>query len=170
MLLRAAYNNVTKVVNVDLNGVAVPGGSVAIGTFEHPNITYPDSVVIYHGVRDLLYKRKHANPAQAGAFPNNITDMSSISIQTTLVLPVVPLVSIDSTTPAGNLAVAATRQITTAFTPTNATDKRLTYTSSHPTRATVSASGLVTGVAVGAVTITITGEGGKTDTVTITVV
>lgn len=169
MLLRAAYNNTTGVVNVDLNGVALPGGSVSIGTFEHPDITYPDSVVIYHAVRDLLYKRKHANPTQAGMFPDNITNMDKIKIQTTLVLPLVPLTGMDSTAPAGNLAVAGTKQITNTFTPANATDKRVTYTSSMPGRATVNSSGLVTGVAAGAVTITVTANG-ATDTVNITVV
>lgn len=168
MLLRAGLNNTTKVVNVDLNGIALPGGSVAIGTFEHPDIAYPDSVVIYHAVRDLLYKRKQSNPAQAGSFPDNITDMAGISIQTTLKLPVVPLTGLDSTAPAGNLGVGATKQITNVFTPANATDKRVTYASSNTGRATVSATGLVTGVAAGAVTITVTGNG-VTDTVAITV-
>lgn len=168
MLLRAGFNNTTKVVNVDLNGVALPGGSTAIGTFEHPDITYPDSVVIYHAVRELLYKRKQSNPAQAGSFPDNITDMAGIKIQTTLQFPVVPLTGLDSTAPAGNLAVAATKQITNVFTPANATDKRVTYASSNTGRATVSATGLVTGVAAGAVVITVTANG-ATDTVAITV-
>jgi uncharacterized protein YjdB len=168
MLLRAAFNNTTKVVNVDLNGVAIPGGSTAIGTFEHPDIEYPDSVVVYHAVRELLYKRKQSNPAQAGTFPDNITDMAGISIQTTLKFPVVPLTGLDSTAPAGNLAVAGTKQITNVFTPANATDKRVTYASSNTGRATVSATGLVTGVAAGAVTITVTANG-ATDTVAITV-
>lgn len=168
MLLRATYNNGTGVVNVDLNGAAVPGGHVAIGTFQHPDITYPDSVVIYHAVRDLLYKRKQSNPAQAGMFPNNITDMEKISIQTTLVLPLVPLTGLESTAPAGNLAVAGTKQITNVFTPANASDKRVTYVSDMPARATVNSTGLVTGVAAGAVVITVTGAG-VTDTVAITV-
>lgn len=169
MLLRAAYNPTTKVVNVNLNGVAVPGGSVAIGTFQHPDIDYPDSVVIYHGVRDLLYKRSATNPAVTASFPDNFTDMAGISINTTLVFPLVDLVSIDATAPAGNLAVAATHQITTTFTPADATDQRLTYASSVPGKATVSASGLITGVQAGTTVITITGAGGVTDTINVTV-
>jgi hypothetical protein len=169
MLLRATYNPTTKMVNVNLNGIAVPGGSVAIGTFQHPDIDYPDSVVIYHGVRDLLYKRSATNPTANATFPDNITDMANISIQTTLAFPLVDLVSIDATAAAGNLAVGATRQIATAFTPANASDKRLTYVSSVPGKATVSATGLITGVQAGATVITITGAGNKTDTINITV-
>lgn len=169
MLLRAVYNPTTRVVNVDLSGVAVPGGSTLIGTFNHPDITYPDSVVIYHGVRDLLYKRSAANPANTAMFPDNITDMENIKIQTTLVFPLVDIISIDATAEAGNLLIGATRQINVAFTPEDTSDKRLTYVSSHPARATVSATGLVTGVGAGVATITVTGATGLTDTVAITV-
>lgn len=55
-----------------------------------------------------------------------------------------------------------TRQINVAVSPSNATNKALTWSSSNETIATVSSTGLVTGVAVGGpVTITVTTEDGS---------
>ena len=69
-----------------------------------------------------------------------------------------------------SIAVAGTQQLTVTPTPGDASSA-VTYTSSDPTKATVSSSGLVTGVAAGASTITITSvlDGGVTDTVAVTV-
>lgn len=78
--LKVAFNSTTKVATVlDASG-SVPSGSVEIGTFVHPDATYPDSYVIYHGVRELLYKRDKADPSQEGFWPNNYTDMQSVTI------------------------------------------------------------------------------------------
>lgn len=78
--LKVTFNKTTNVVTVlDASG-SVPSGSVNIGQFDHPDLTYPDSLVIYHGVRDLLNKRSAKDPSQAALFPNNITAMQSISI------------------------------------------------------------------------------------------
>lgn len=78
--LKVGFNKTTNVATVlDASG-SIPGGSVEVGTFVHPDATYPDSLVIFHGVRDLLYKRSAKNPAEAGFWPNNIVDMQSISI------------------------------------------------------------------------------------------
>lgn len=78
--LKIAFNKTTNVATVLDSGGSVPGGSVEVGTFEHPDATYPDSLVIYHGVRDLLYKRSAKDPSEAGFWPNNIVDMQAISI------------------------------------------------------------------------------------------
>ena len=78
--LKVVYKASTKEARVLDSGTATPSGFVAVGTFAHPDATYPDSVVIYHGVRDLLYKRSAANPANTAMFPNNITNMQEISI------------------------------------------------------------------------------------------
>lgn len=79
--LRASYNPTTRKATVSPVAVAAPGGSVNIGTFEHPDPVYPGSVVMYHGVRDLLYKRSAKNPAETAMFPNNITDMDRVAIE-----------------------------------------------------------------------------------------
>ena len=78
--LKVVYKASTKEAQVLDSGAATPGSFTAVGTFVHPDATYPDSVVIYHGVRDLLYKRSAANPANTAMFPNNITNMQEISI------------------------------------------------------------------------------------------
>ncbi len=166
-LLRVAYNPTTRVANVAAANAAVPGGSVNIGTFNDPDLTYPDSVVIFHGVRDLLYKRSHANPANAAMFPENITDMDRVTITKT---PVIPVTAFEINATAGNIAVAGTRQITPTFLPADATNKTVTYASSNTGVATVNSSGLVTGVAAGTAVITATaGDNGMTDTISVTV-
>ena len=78
--LKIAFNKTTNVATVLDSGGSVPSGSVEVGTFEHPDATYPDSLVIYHGVRDLLYKRSAKNPAEEGFWPDNIVDMQSVTI------------------------------------------------------------------------------------------
>jgi len=69
------------------------------------------------------------------------------------------------------LAVGDTETITATVSPANATNKDVTWESSDDTVATV-ADGVVTAVAKGTATITVTTvDGGfKTDTVTVTVV
>lgn len=63
-----------------------------------------------------------------------------------------------------------TGQITNVFTPADADNRNVTYVSSTPAAATVNSTGLVTRVAAGSTTITVTtADGGKTDTVAVTV-
>lgn len=78
--LKVGFNKTTNVATVLDAGGSIPDGSVEVGTFVHPDATYPDSLVIFHGVRDLLYKRSAKDPSKAGFWPNNIVDMQSISI------------------------------------------------------------------------------------------
>lgn len=78
--LKVAFNKDTGVATVlDASG-SVPSGSVEVGTFIHPDATYPDSLVIYHGVRDILYKRSAADPSEEGFWPDNINSMQAVSI------------------------------------------------------------------------------------------
>ena len=63
------------------------------------------------------------------------------------------------------LSKGASETLTATIAPTNATNKKVTWTSSDPAVATVDASGKVTGVANGTATITVTTEdGGHTAT------
>lgn len=69
-----------------------------------------------------------------------------------------------------SFASLATEQLTATVAPANATNKAVTWSSSTPAVATVSATGLVTPVAAGTATITVTTEdGGKTATCVVTV-
>lgn len=78
--LKVGFNKTTNVATVlDASG-SIPGDSVEVGTFVHPDATYPDSLVIFHGVRDLLYKRSAKDPSKAGFWPDNIVDMQSVTI------------------------------------------------------------------------------------------
>lgn len=79
----------------------------------------------------------------------------------------VATVSIDVTPATSSRTVGQTQQLTVARTPLNASGA-VTYASSDATKATVSATGLITAVAVGSATITAT-LGGKTDTCVVTV-
>ena len=66
--------------------------------------------------------------------------------------------------------VGATQQLTATVAPSNATNKTSSWSSSNTSVATVSSSGLVTGVAIGSATITVTTQdGNKTATSAITV-
>ncbi|MGN4006898.1 Ig-like domain-containing protein [Cronobacter sakazakii] len=74
-------------------------------------------------------------------------------------------------TPAtASLTVGATRQLTGTVLPSDATDKSGTWTTSDATKATVSSTGLVTGVAAGTSTITFkSNDGSFTATCAVTV-
>jgi uncharacterized protein YjdB len=69
------------------------------------------------------------------------------------------------------VGVGATTQLVATVLPTIATDKSVTWSSSDTGKATVNASGVITGVATGSATITVTTtDGGKTSTCAVTVV
>jgi hypothetical protein len=68
------------------------------------------------------------------------------------------------------IAAGATGQLTATIAPANATNQSVTWSSSNPAVATVNSVGLITGVAAGAATITVTTvDGGKTATCAVTV-
>lgn len=82
-----------------------------------------------------------------------------------------PVTSLDMLPATATIAVAATQQLTTTVAPASAWNKSVTYTSSAPAVATVSATGLVTGVTSGTATITVrsVSNNAVTDTAVITV-
>ena len=70
----------------------------------------------------------------------------------------------------GSIIIGRTLQLTTTVYPANALNKAVSYTSNNGAVATVSSSGLVTGVAAGTAIIAVTtADGAKTSTVQITV-
>jgi uncharacterized protein YjdB len=90
------------------------------------------------------------------AFPSDYADIKTLSITPATVTL--------------SLAGTNTQQLTVAVTPTGA-DSDVIYTSSDATKATVSSSGLVTGVAAGSATITAksVADNSLTDTCVVTV-
>lgn len=151
MKLQVVYNPSTHIIRVMANGGAVPAGfTKATATFDHPETDQLGPVVnhvIFHHVRDVLY-------------PHKIWDFGMWSIEMDPALIPVPVAAIEVTPAAFSKVVGATQQLTTTFTPANATNKNLTYTSSDVTKATVNATGLVTAIAAGTATITVVSQDG----------
>lgn len=85
-------------------------------------------------------------------------------------VPFVPVASVSVAPATASIAVAVTRQLTASALPAEAA-QNVTWTSSAPSVATVSSSGLVTGVSAGSATITATSVSDvtKTRTAAITV-
>ena len=83
----------------------------------------------------------------------------------------VPVTNISLSPTSASLQIGETKQLTTTITPSNATDKSVTWSSSKTSVATVSSSGLVTAVAEGTATITCKANdgSGKQATCSITV-
>lgn len=105
MKLQVTLNPDTRTVEVAKDGATVTAGFTKVGTFDHPDATYPDSTVIYHGVRDILYKTKLAKPPVLNVkYPNGIYDMQRIKIVTKDAAIAQPMYF--SVEPQSNLAIA----------------------------------------------------------------
>lgn len=171
-----------RLVMVDPDGTALGAGYTKIGTFNHPD-TDPlgpaTSHVLYHHVRDALYKVKDTPPPVGVSFwPDNITDMQTVSIQVPVAALEIDFISPND--PTVSVAVGATKQNVIFYNPEDATNKALTVTSSDPTKATAvydgplgggsKATGVtVTGVAAGTATITVKTANNKEATFEVTV-
>lgn len=243
-----------KAVVVQLDGASPPANHTDIGSFDHPDPVYPGSLVLFHGVRDALYKvgeldtsivnitladglvvppnsiyvqpasldlqtqdplykvgeiHAYVYPLSAGntgvTYTSSDEDVATVNEDGTVTAvgfgyaeitvasaatpaikkivgvsvggaqqapESVPVASVSLTPPTATInGSGATQQLTATVLPANATDKTVTYSSSAPSVATVSPTGLVTAVAsTGTTTITVTtNDGAKTDTSTITV-
>ena len=150
---QVAWNPTTKDALIQSAGAATVASYTDIGdiTETDPTVESTDSLVLYHHVRDLLYAEDVLNMQDVTISFNRVTGIS--------------------TSPAtATKAAAETQQLTNTFTPADASNKDVTYASSDVTKATVSASGLITAVATGEATITVTSvEGGFTDTCVLTI-
>jgi hypothetical protein len=103
-----------------------------------------------------------------GASPELLAFFSACSAAVTAAQPAPALTGIDATPATVSKVVGQTQQIAVAPLPSGATLPARTFSTSDATKATVSASGLITAVAAGTATITVT-AGGFTDTVVVTV-
>lgn len=82
--------------------------------------------------------------------------------------PPIPVTSVTIAPSPVSVAVGASATLTATVLPANATNRTVTWTSTNPAIASVSATGVVTGVAVGSTTVRAT-AGGVSGTVTVTV-
>lgn len=97
-----------------------------------------------------------------------VADSDTIDVQ--LTGDEVPVTGVTVTPATTSVAVGATRQLTANVQPADASDKSVTWTSSDPTKFTISSNGLITGVAAGTGTATVTtNDGAKTATTAVTV-
>lgn len=154
---QVCYNATTKVATVQNNGDAIPSGSTKLSTFKHGDGVAEgvandkdgevQSHVLYQHVRAALYFVGQQNMQIVRI--DNDTDY-------------VPLTGITVAPATKTLTVAApTQQLTITKAPTGASNGTVTYVSSDPTKATVSATGLVTRVANGTTTVTATSQDGS---------
>ncbi|WP_161595779.1 Ig-like domain-containing protein [Flavobacterium pectinovorum] len=82
----------------------------------------------------------------------------------------VAVTSVSLSPASASLSVGGTQQLTPTILPANATNKNVTYSSGNTAVATVNSSGLITAVANGSATITVTTvDGSKTSTCAVTV-
>ncbi len=163
---QVAWNGVTRVATVQAFGDALPVGSVNAGNFYHDHTTgdtnlnndaigYNGTHVLYHHVRDVMYAI-------------NVLDMGNVTIAEDLTYVALASVAVGPTT--SSKTVGQTQQLTVTPTPGGASNVTGVWTTSHPARATVSSTGLVTAVGAGAATITFTStDGGFTATHVMTV-
>jgi uncharacterized protein YjdB len=161
-----AWHATNRIATVQAYGDAKPAGSTVLGNFYHnqsedtlgdnPVEGHTENHVLYHHVRDALYKI-------------GVEDMARLTIDLDIIYVAVTGVAL-TPDPFGTFAVGATRQLTATISPGGASNTAVTYTSSDPTKATVSATGLVTAVAIGTTNITVTtNDGAFTDVVAVEV-
>lgn len=153
------YKVSTKTVRCVQATLAAPVGFTSLGAIQHDHVDDPlgDAVnhVMYHHVRDKLYAAGYLDPSAWTIYIDKVITADRVNL-----------------TPATyTLSTNNTLQLTKEVLPSDTTVQTVTYASSDPTKATVNGSGLVTGVAAGTTTITVTStSGSKTDTSVITVV
>ncbi|QIN98799.1 hypothetical protein ciri_64 [Salmonella phage ciri] len=92
------------------------------------------------------------------------------TVAITVTAPPVAVTGVTLAPKSPSVVVGSTVQLTATVLPAGATNKAVTYESNDQAKATVSATGLVTGKAAGVVTITVkTADGSFTDTASVTV-
>lgn len=119
-----------------------------------------------------------ANGLVTGKAVGNVTitatSVSNPSVKGTASIAVsntsIPVTGVTISDKSFTLVKDATKTLTATVSPANASNKNVTWSSSNTSVATVSSSGVVTGVSAGNATITVTTvDGGKTDTANVTV-
>ncbi|MNO13203.1 Bacterial Ig-like domain (group 2) [compost metagenome] len=136
---KVAWNATTRTATVLTEAASLPGGSESLGTFTHPDPTdqlsrNEYSHVVWHHVRDLLYKVKGWQDMQVV----KLVDTTVVKATSITVAPATVLIG-----------VGTTKQLTVTVAPATTTDNRVTYTVDNTDIVTVDANGLVLGRKVG---------------------
>ncbi|MDR1556107.1 MAG: Ig-like domain-containing protein, partial [Tannerellaceae bacterium] len=94
-----------------------------------------------------------------------------VNCYVTVTIPPIPVTDVLLNKTSLSLGIGATEQLTATVLPSNATDKKVRWSSSNLLVATVSSTGLVTGVSDGSATITVTtADGNKKATCNVSVI
>ncbi len=88
-------------------------------------------------------------------------DGTEITDTCTVIVRAIPVNNVTIDKSSASIQKGKTQQLRASITPSNATNKNLTWTSSNTSVATVDQNGLVRGVGVGTATITVTTEDGR---------
>lgn len=105
------------------------------------------------------------------AVNNAGTNSQTLVITTNTATPPVIVTGVSVSPTTASINTTATTQLTATVSPSNATNNNVSWTSSNTAAATVSSTGLVTGISAGTATITATtADQNKTATATITVI
>lgn len=162
------YSGYSAGVKFDL-GVGVSTNAVAIAWFKAHGYTVVDDILDLATLDKLNKDVLMEIATQLTIVTTNKTKKDLV--EAIRALFIVQAVSVTSSKTL-SLEVDATSQITTSIDPETAYNKSLLYASSDDTKATVSDTGLITAIAEGTATITITAAGNEdaSDTIEVTVI
>jgi len=169
--------------NVPVTGVSVTptSASIAVDGTRQLTATVAPANATNKSVTWTSGNTSVATVSTAGLVTGRATGSSVITVRTadggftatstiTVTTTTVPVTGVSVTPASASIVSGNTQQLTATVLPSNATNKSVTWTSSNTGAATVSTSGLVTGVSAGSSVITVrTADGGYTATSTITV-
>ena len=149
--------------NLTLNATVLPLGASSGVTWSSLD---PSIATVSNGV---------VTPVSVGVATIRATSTSNTSVYGSATITVtnqsVPVTGVSISPSSLNLEVGSSASLTANVMPANATNKNVTWTSSHPSIASINHSGQVTALAAGSGTITVTtSEGGLTDTISFTVI
>lgn len=158
--VHVSYNAATRVAYVNSTDAVQPGYK-AIGNFQHPDPVYPGSLVVYHGVRDLLYHE-------------GVQDMGYIHIEHSPsynfnYVTAIRLLSQRSFSLRLNDESWNTARVVAEVWPPAADNKTITIVSANPAIAEVGPDGLLTAKSAGDTEVTITAPGSVGGTLKIVV-
>ncbi len=170
----------TYTYNINFTSNSVVYSKLELKTNHVPQTSvYYDSTMVYGSINwnmkwaDSAYKTIMFDATDAGTAKNNADLIAWLNTNGTLTAPVGPAVSVtgvDLNYSEYSLSLSGSVQLTATVSPDNATNKDVTWSTSDSSVATVSSEGLVSAVAEGNATITVTTDDGSfTDTCSITV-
>jgi uncharacterized protein YjdB len=106
----------------------------------------------------------------AGSATITVTTQDGNKTATSNITVNVPVTSVSVSPSIASIQIGATQQLTATVSPSNATNKTVTWSSGNPSVATVNSSGLVSGISAGSAIITVTTQdGNKTASCSVTV-